>query len=71
MLIKVIAVLCKIASPGDCHEALVTTSELSGVTFTGCKVGMPELAAWMGDHPGYTLASWHCVAGNVPQKERT
>lgn len=68
-MIKVIAILCKLASPNDCHEAIVTTSDLDNVTSKSCQVGMPQLAAFMADYPTYRLIRWRCEPLNAPQKE--
>ena len=64
--IKIIAVLCRIAMPGDCHDRTVTTSDIAEVTLQSCMMGMPALAEWMKGYPQYRLARWKCQIGNRP-----
>lgn len=62
-MIQIIAVLCSLSSPADCHEQTVTTSDFADVTMTSCLMGAPQLADWMRSHPGQRLAKWRCVIG--------
>jgi len=62
-MIKIIAVLCSLSSPTDCHEQTVTTSDFADVSMTSCLMGAPQLAEWMKDHPDKRLAGWKCVIG--------
>ncbi|WP_439398611.1 hypothetical protein ACRQ5Q_14845 [Bradyrhizobium sp. PMVTL-01] len=62
-MIKIIAVLCSLASPADCHEQVVTTSDFAEITMQSCLMGAPQLADWMKDHPSERLAGWKCVFG--------
>jgi hypothetical protein len=62
-MIKIIAVICSLAS-GECREETVTTSDMSGVTLQGCLMGAPQLADWMQHKPGYRLVKWKCQIGN-------
>ncbi len=62
-MIKVIAVLCSLASPDNCHEQTVTTSDVADVSMQSCMIGMPQLAEWMKQHPAERLAAWRCVIG--------
>lgn len=62
-MIKIIAVICSLAS-GICHEEVVTTSDMSGVTLQGCLMGAPQMADWMKDRPAYRLAKWKCQIGD-------
>jgi hypothetical protein len=62
-VIKIIAVLCSLSSPTDCHEQTVTTSDFANVTMQSCMVGAPQLAEWMKLHPAERLAAWRCVIG--------
>jgi hypothetical protein len=66
-MIQIIAVLCSLSSPADCHEQTVTTSDFAEITMTSCLMGAPQLARWMEDHPGQRLAGWKCVIG-TPSK---
>ena len=43
-MIKIIAVLCSLSSPGNCYERLVTTSDFADVSVQSCLVGAPQLA---------------------------
>lgn len=62
-MIKIIAVLCSLASPADCHEQTVTTSDFAELSMHSCMIGMPQLAEWMKQHPTERLAAWRCVIG--------
>ncbi|QOZ55599.1 hypothetical protein [Bradyrhizobium sp. CCBAU 53338] len=62
-MIKIIAVLCSLASPSNCHEQLVTSSDFEQVSVQSCLMGAPQLAEWMNQHPAERLAAWRCVIG--------
>lgn len=62
-MIKIIAVLCNLASPTNCHEQLVTSSDFAQVSVQSCLMGAPQLAEWMNQHPAERLAAWRCVIG--------
>ncbi|PDT91797.1 hypothetical protein CO669_00455 [Bradyrhizobium sp. Y36] len=62
-MIKIIAVLCSLASPSNCHEQLVTSSDFAEVSVQSCLMGAPQLADWMNQHPAERLAAWRCVIG--------
>ena len=62
-MIKIIAVLCSLASPSNCHEQLVTSSDFAQVSVQSCLMGAPQLADWMNQHPAERLAAWRCVIG--------
>ena len=62
-MIKIISVLCSLASPGNCHEQIVTTSDFADVSMQSCLMGAPQLAEWMNQHPAERLAAWRCVIG--------
>jgi hypothetical protein len=62
-VIKIIAVLCSLSSPGNCYERLVTTSDFADVSMQSCLMGAPKLADWMKQHPAERLAAWRCVIG--------
>lgn len=62
-MIKVVAVLCAWANPGDCHDQLVTSSDFAELSITECLMGAPQLAEWMRSYPQYRLAKWRCVIG--------
>ncbi|MCK1732812.1 hypothetical protein IVA79_02320 [Bradyrhizobium sp. 138] len=62
-MIKIIAVLCSLASPSNCHEQIVTTSDFAEISVQSCLMGAPQLADWMNQHPAERLAAWRCVIG--------
>jgi hypothetical protein len=62
-VIKIVAVLCSLSSPANCHEQTVTTSDPAEVSMQSCLMGAPQLAEWMKQHPAERLAAWHCVIG--------
>ncbi|RXG86290.1 hypothetical protein [Bradyrhizobium zhanjiangense] len=62
-MIKIIAVLCSLATPSNCHEQIVTTSDFADVSVQSCLMGAPQLADWMNQHPAERLAAWRCVIG--------
>lgn len=62
-MIKIIAVLCSLSSPTNCHEQLVTSSDFAQVSVQSCLMGAPQLAEWMNQHPAERLAAWRCVIG--------
>jgi hypothetical protein len=53
VVIKIIAVLCSLSSPVNCHEQTVTTSDFAEVSMQSCLMGAPRRA----------LAAWRCVIG--------
>ena len=62
-MIKIIAVLCSLSSPANCHEQTVTTSDFADVSMQSCLMGAPQLAEWMKQHPdrapgGMALRDW-------------
>ena len=68
-MIKIIAVLCSLASPGNCHEQAVTTSDFADVSMQSCLIGAPQLAEWMKQHPAERLAAWRCVIGQQDSRK--
>jgi hypothetical protein len=67
-MIKIVAVLCSLSSPVNCHEQIVTTSEFADVSMQSCLVGAPQLAEWMKQHPAERLAAWRCVIGKQERR---
>jgi hypothetical protein len=67
-MIKIIAVLCSLSSPVDCHEQIVTTSDFADVSMQSCLVAAPQLAEWMKQHPAERLAAWRCVVGKQDRR---
>jgi hypothetical protein len=43
-VIKIIAVLCSLSAPANCHEQTVTTSDFAYVSMQSCLMGAPQLA---------------------------
>ena len=62
-MITILAVLCSLASPANCQELTVTTSDFADVSMQSCLMGAPQLAEWMNQHPAERLAAWRCVIG--------
>jgi short-subunit dehydrogenase len=60
-MIAIIAVLCSLSSPANCHEQTVTTSDFADVSMQSCLMGAPQLAEWMNQHPAERLAAWRRV----------
>ena len=70
MLVTLVAVLCN----GQlCLEKVVTTSEQSGITMTGCQIhGQIGIADWLtkGPYHQWTVRRYKCIAGRyVPKNE--
>ena len=63
-MLKVLAVICRLGAPADCHEETVTTSDFAEISLQACLMGAPQLADWMRDRPGYRLAAWRCAIGD-------
>ncbi len=57
-MIAIVAVLCSLSSPANCHEQTVTTSDFADVSMQSCLMGAPQLADWMNQHPTERLAAW-------------
>ena len=62
-MIKIVGVLRSLASPGDCHEQTVATSDFAELSMQSCMMGAPQLADWMKEHPAERLAGWRCEIG--------
>jgi hypothetical protein len=67
-VIKIIAVLCSLSAPANCHEQTVTTSDFADVSIQSCMVGVPQLADWMKQHPVERLVAWRCVIGSQDRR---
>ena len=63
-MIKIIAVLCSLSSPANCHEQTVTTSDFADISMQSCLVGAPQFAEWMKQYPEERLTAWECMIGN-------
>jgi hypothetical protein len=67
-MIAIIAVLCSLSAPANCHEQTVTTSDFTEVSMQSCLIGAPQLADWMRQHPTERLAAWRCVIGKQDRR---
>jgi hypothetical protein len=67
-VIKIIAVLCSLSSPTNCHEETVTSSDFADVSVQSCLMGVPQLAEWMKQHPAERLTKWRCVIGKQDRR---
>jgi hypothetical protein len=68
LVIKIVAVLCSLSMPADCHEQTVTTSDFADVSMQSCMMGAPQLADWMKEHLAERLAGWRCEFGKRPSR---
>jgi len=59
MPIKLIATLCRLNFPADCHDEMVTTS----ISMTECMVAVRGLPQWSEQFPAYYVAAWKCQIG--------
>jgi hypothetical protein len=66
-MISIVAILCSLASPQDCHNEVVITADFGEISMTSCMMGAPQLAEWMKDHPNERLAGWRCFFGKRVQ----
>jgi hypothetical protein len=59
-LIDLILLACSLTSPGACHEFHVLFQ--SAGSLQACTMhAQPYLAQWVGEHPNYRIARWHCA----------
>jgi len=58
-MIKLIAVLCRIAAPFDCHDEMVTNN----TSMLACTMAMRDLPEWAKQFPAYHLSHWKCQIG--------
>jgi hypothetical protein len=63
-MIKIIATLCSLSAPDNCHDRVVTTSNFAEISIASCQSGAAQIAAWMRDYPQYRLAGWRCEIGS-------
>jgi hypothetical protein len=67
-LVDLILLACTLSSPATCHEyhlLLETAGSLKGCTMQA----QPYLAQWIGEHPNYRVARWHCAWPDGEQKK--
>jgi hypothetical protein len=67
-MIKIIATLCSLASPNNCHEVTITSSDWQeGLTMSSCH-DVPKIVQWVQqNHPADRLAGWKCQIGEMPK----
>ncbi len=59
-MIKLVAVLCRLAAPYDCHDETVTNA----LTMGDCMVAVKTLAGWAEQFPAYRVGGWKCQLGS-------
>lgn len=66
-MVKLIAVLCSLANPANCHEETVVKAGFDALPMTTCMMGDQALAAyiadWLQDRPQYKLDKLKCEIG--------
>jgi hypothetical protein len=75
-MIAIIAVLCSLSAPANCHEQTVTTSDFADVSMQSCLMGAPQLADGMKYHPAERLqrgaqAGWQGSLGEMSASSPT
>jgi hypothetical protein len=59
-LIDLILLACSLANPTACHEHHVLFE--SAGSLQSCTMrAQPYLAQWVGEHPNFRVARWHCA----------
>jgi hypothetical protein len=59
-LIDLILLACSLTDPTACHEYHVLFQ--SAGSLEACTIrAQPYLAQWVGDHPNFRIARWHCA----------
>lgn len=59
-MIKLVATLCRLASPFDCHDQAVT----SNTSMSECMLAVRSLGDWSQQFPAYEVRGWKCQAGS-------
>lgn len=59
-MIKLIAVLCRLASPYDCHDETVSVS----ASMHECTLAVRGLPEWAERFPAYRVGGWKCQMGS-------
>ena len=72
-MIKIVAILCSLTSPADCHDYPVTSGSFGNISIPACMMGAPELHDMLvdivKDHPNERVASWRCEMGERVKKQ--
>ena len=58
-LVDLIVLVCLLASPGACREQHILL-ESHGSLRACAMEAQPYLAQWIGQHPGFRIARYHC-----------
>ncbi len=59
-LVDLIVLACTLVAPGTCREYHLTLQ--SAGSLRSCMMqAQPYLAQWVGDHPNFRVARWHCA----------
>jgi hypothetical protein len=57
-MIELAFVVCLSASPDTCEDRALQFMDISVTT---CAIAaQPQLAQWVGEHPGWTIQRWTC-----------
>lgn len=59
-MIKLVAVLCRLAAPYDCHDETVTMA----ISMNECMIGVKTLGEWAQQFPAYRVGGWKCQMGS-------
>lgn len=66
-MIQIIAILCSLSNPSNCHEQTITNSNIEELQMSDC-YNQAKLADWMRQHPAERLAGTKCVFGKPPKE---
>jgi hypothetical protein len=75
MFVDLLVTVClSLSNPGSCVTELVTNSQQSEMTMTGCMGVEGEVSAhkWVDEHPLYRtwkFKNWACKFGNKPSPD--
>lgn len=59
-LVDLILLACSLVNPAACHEYHVLFQS-AGSLQTCTMRAQPYLAQWVGEHPNFRIARWHCA----------
>ncbi|SFD63272.1 hypothetical protein [Roseivivax sediminis] len=66
-MIELVFIACLASAPDECRERSLMFTD---VTPRQCLMGaQPELARWVGAHPGYRIASWACRDARTAERK--
>ena len=58
-LIDLVLLACSLANPGACHEYHLLIPAQGSLRACAMEAP-PYLAQWIGEHPNFRVARWHC-----------